>query len=148
MGASLAIPIVGSCIGCDGGSSSSESPYRTRLVILGSSGGVSWWQSSGNLQLLANGADFLVHEVIDREWMDIRFGFSVPEKDRRIYVLKEHMLQSHTSIEDVGIVAEECRAKNLVLNHIVPGDAPLVHLQKAGDNFSGRLIIGEDLMEE
>ncbi len=46
MGASLAIPIVGSCIGCGGGSSSSESSYRTRLVILGSSGGVSWWQSS------------------------------------------------------------------------------------------------------
>ncbi len=42
MGASLAIPIAGSFIGCGGGSSSSESSYRTRLVILGSSGGVTW----------------------------------------------------------------------------------------------------------
>ncbi len=113
------------------------------VVISGDTGR----NTNGNLQLLANGADFLVHEVIDREWVDIRFGFPDPEKNRRIYVLKEHMLQSHTSIEEVGIVAEECRAKNLVLNHIVPGDAPLEHLQKAGDNFSGRLIIGEDLME-
>jgi ribonuclease BN (tRNA processing enzyme) len=112
------------------------------VVISGDTGR----NTNGNLQLLADGADFLVHEVIDREWVDIRFGFPDPEKNRRIHVLKEHMLESHTSIEDVGIVAEECRAKNLVLNHIVPGDAPLEHLLRAGDNFSGRLIIGEDLM--
>lgn len=57
------------------------------------------------------------------------------------------MLKSHTSIDEVGIVAEECNAKNLVLNHIIPGDAPLERLYRVRDNFSGRLILGEDLME-
>ena len=113
------------------------------VVISGDTGR----NTSGNLQLLADGADFLVHEVIDREWVDIRFGFPDPEKNRRAYVLKRHMLESHTSIEDVGLVAEECNAKNLVLNHIVPGDTPFESLYRSGDNFSGRLIIGEDLME-
>jgi hypothetical protein len=29
----------------------------------------------------------------------------------------------------------------------VPGNTPIAHLQKAQKNFSGRLIIGEDLMQ-
>ncbi|MFO7726860.1 MAG: MBL fold metallo-hydrolase [Desulfonatronovibrio sp.] len=113
------------------------------VVISGDTGR----NTNGNLQLLADEVDFLVHEVIDSEWVDIRFGFPDPDENPTTYALKRHMLEAHTSIEDVGVVAEECRAKNLVLNHIVPGDAPLENLQRAGDNFSGRLIIGEDLME-
>lgn len=113
------------------------------VVISGDTGR----NTNGNLQLLADEADFLIHEVIDAEWVDIRFGFPDPDKNPQIYALKEHMLKSHTSIEEVGLVAEECNVKNLVLNHIIPGDAPLESLYRAGDNFSGRLIIGEDLME-
>jgi hypothetical protein len=35
----------------------------------------------------------------------------------------------------------------LVLNHIIPGSAPVGHLVKAKQNFSGEMIIGEDLMQ-
>lgn len=111
------------------------------VVISGDTGP----DTNGNLQLLADNADFLVHEVIDRDWVDIRFGN--PDPDTPAYALKKHMLEAHTPIEDAGIIAEQCRVGNLVLNHIVPGDTPLEHLQKAGDYFSGRLIISEDLME-
>ncbi|MFN2343327.1 MAG: MBL fold metallo-hydrolase [Desulfonatronovibrio sp.] len=111
------------------------------VVISGDTGP----NTNGNMQLLADNADFLVHEVIDRDWVDIRFGN--PDPGTAAYALKKHMLEAHTPIENAGIIAEQCRAKNLVLNHIIPGDAPLEHLQRAGEHFSGRLIISEDLME-
>lgn len=100
--------------------------------------------TSGNLQRLAEGVDILVHEVIDGAWVDFKFGD--PEPGSPMHALKMHMLQAHTAIDAVGRIAEECRAKTLVLNHIVPGDTPLSHLQNAGRGFSGRLIIGEDLL--
>ena len=99
----------------------------------------------GNLQKLADGADILVHEVIDRAWIDQKFG--TPEPGSQMAALKTHMLESHTAIDAVGAVAEDCRVKTLVLNHIVPGNTPVLHLQEAEQNFSGNLIIGKDLMQ-
>lgn len=100
----------------------------------------------GNLQALAYGADILVHEVIDTAWVDKKFGTD-PDKSSPYYVLKNHMLTSHTQIERVGQVATYCNVKTLVLNHIVPGMAPISHLQQAQQNFFGNLIISEDLMQ-
>ena len=57
------------------------------------------------------------------------------------------MLSSHTIIEDVGAVASGCGVKTLVLNHIVPGNTPDSHLRRAKQNFSGKMIIGKDLMK-
>lgn len=101
--------------------------------------------TKGNLQKLADGADILVHEVIDPAWIDLKFGN--PKPGSRLDALKTHMLTSHTAIDRVGEVAESCQVKTLVLNHIVPGNTPDGHLREAGGNFSGNLIIGEDLME-
>jgi ribonuclease BN (tRNA processing enzyme) len=101
--------------------------------------------TNGNLQRLANGADILVHEVIDRAWIDQKFG--TPEPGSQMDALKTHMLQSHTAIDAVGSVATDCRVGALVLNHIVSGNTPTEHLVQAKQNFSGKLIIGEDLMQ-
>ena len=98
----------------------------------------------GNLQNLAYGADILMHEVIDTAWVDKKFGEN-PEPP--FDVLKEHMLTAHTQVERVGQVATYCNVKTLVLNHIVPGMAPISHLEKAQQNFPGNLIISEDLMQ-
>ena len=98
-----------------------------------------------NLQKLADGADILVHEVIDRAWIDQKFG--IPTPGTPLDALKTHMLQSHTAIDAVGSVARDCRVKTLVLNHIVPANTPTGHLQEAQQNLSGNLIIGEDLMQ-
>jgi len=100
--------------------------------------------TNGNLQRLANGADILVHEVIDEAWIDVKFG--TPAEGTQMAALKIHMQNSHTKISDVGRIAEECNVSTLVLNHIVPGNTPKMRLMQAQQNFSGKLIIGEDLM--
>lgn len=56
------------------------------------------------------------------------------------------MIESHTPIDEVGEVATGCWVKALVLNHIVPGNTPNAHLLEAQENFTWKLIIGEDLM--
>jgi len=101
--------------------------------------------TNGNLQALAQNADVLVHEVIDKAWVDQKFGS--PSEGDPGYALYTHMLNSHTAIEDVGAVAAGCEVKTLVLNHIVPGNTPISHLRKAKKNFTGKLIIGADLMQ-
>ena len=102
--------------------------------------------TNGNLQALAWGADILVHEVIDTEWVNFKFGANPPE-GTPAYALRQHMLNSHTPIEAVGAVAESCGVKTLVLNHLVPGVMPVSHLQQARSGFSGKLIVGRDLMQ-
>jgi len=95
--------------------------------------------ANGNLQELANGADILVHEVIDSAWINTKFPTT--------NALKTHMQNAHTQVERVGQVAAWCNVKTLVLNHIVPGMAPISNLQQAQQNFPGNLIISEDLMQ-
>ena len=107
------------------------------VVISGDTGA----NTCGNLQKLAQGADVLVHEVIDEAWIEILAGNGFPGP------LIEHLNAVHTKISEVGGVAEECGVRTLVLNHIVPGNAPVGHLVKAKQGFSGELIIGEDLMQ-
>lgn len=102
--------------------------------------------TNGNLQVLARGADILVHEVIDTEWVDFRFGTD-PKEGTRAYALRQHMLNSHTPIEQVGTVAESCGVRTLVLNHLVPGVIPMSRLREARSGFSGKLIVGSDLMQ-
>lgn len=99
----------------------------------------------GNLEKLSEGADILVHEVIDRAWIDERRGY--PDETSPAYALKTHLLTAHTTIDAVGSVAKNCRVDTLVLNHIVPGNTPDSHLMQAKTNFTGRLIIGKDMME-
>ena len=101
--------------------------------------------TNGNLQKLADGAEILVHEVIDRAWIDQKFG--TPAPGSQMAALKTHMLESHTAIDAVGPVASACRVDTLVLNHIVPGNTPREHLLEAKQTFSGELIVGEDLMQ-
>lgn len=107
------------------------------VVISGDTGA----NTCGNLKRLAQGADILVHEVIDEAWVEILAETGVPD------ALIEHLNSVHTKISEVGAVAEDCGVRSLVLNHIVPGNAPVGHLVKAKQNFSGQLIIGEDLMQ-
>jgi hypothetical protein len=66
---------------------------------------------------------------------------------REMVVLLPDLARRITGRQDVGRVAEQCQAKTLVLSHIGPGNTPVSRLKEARKNFSGRLIIGEDLME-
>jgi len=95
-----------------------------------------------NLVSLAKGTDILVHEVIDYEFIEMLFGTD----DEANKALINHLKSAHTSIMDVGKHATAANAKTLVLNHIVPGNTPVERLGQAGRYFSGRLIVGRDLM--
>lgn len=99
---------------------------------------------SQNLIDLARGVDVLVHEVIDPQFVDQIVRDMEPDHAAAI---REHLLSSHTTIEQVGRdVAEPAGVKTLVLNHLVPADNPTERWQEAARGFSGQLIVGEDLM--
>ena len=100
---------------------------------------------SRNLIQLAQGTDYLVHEVIDPAFVD-RLVATLPAEIAP--AVRQHLIIAHTTIEQVGRdVAEPAGAKNLVLTHLVPGRNPRGVWQQAGRGYSGRLIVGEDLME-
>jgi ribonuclease BN (tRNA processing enzyme) len=99
---------------------------------------------SPNLVKLAQGADVLVHEVIDPVWLQSRFE---PPLDPMQLASVNHLLSSHTTIEQVGGVAERAGVGTLVLNHFVPADNPHRRWLEARAGFSGRLVVGEDLMQ-
>ncbi|QTG83155.1 MBL fold metallo-hydrolase [Arthrobacter crystallopoietes] len=100
---------------------------------------------SQNLIKMAQDTDVLIHEVIDADWVNALYGEPpyTPEEEGFI----QHLLHSHTTIEQVGPVAEAAGAKTLVLSHLAPGNNPRDRWMKAQNGYTGKLIIGEDLME-
>jgi ribonuclease BN (tRNA processing enzyme) len=101
---------------------------------------------SKNLVELARGADVLVHEVMYLPALD-KLIASEPNAGR----LREHLLASHTTTEQVGRIASEAGVKTLVLTHFVPGGYPPVADEvwrnAVAPHFKGRLIVGHDLLE-
>ena len=103
---------------------------------------------SENLIWLARGADVLVHEVMYLPALEQLIA-GEPDAKR----LREHLLASHTSAEEVGRVATEAGVKTLVLTHFVPAGAPTpavpdeVWRAAVTPHFKGELVIGRDLME-
>ncbi|WP_338829904.1 MBL fold metallo-hydrolase [Bradyrhizobium sp. 27S5] len=94
----------------------------------------------------AGGADVLVHECLYVPAVD-----RLVAKTRNGATLKKHLLDSHTSTEDVGRIAAAAGVKTLVLSHFVPGDDPLVTdddwTRDVKTNFKGRIVVAKDLME-
>lgn len=98
------------------------------------------------LAQFAAGADVLIHEVMYLPAIE-KLVSQFPGATR----LRQHLLASHTTTEDVGKIAEQARVKTLVLTHFVPGDDPSITDEQwtAGvrKHFSGRIIVGRDLLE-
>lgn len=101
---------------------------------------------SENLVALARGADVLVHEVMYLPALD-KLIATEPNAKR----LREHLLASHTTTEQVGRIATEAGVKTLVLSHFVPGGYPPISddvwRAAVAPYFKGRLIVGHDLLE-
>lgn len=93
--------------------------------------------ASDNLVQLARGTDLLVHEAIGIHGENVTPA------------AKEHMLQSHVLVEDVGSVAQQAGAEKLVLSHIAEvGDSSLdldMWQKWAQRGYDGPVVIGEDL---
>ncbi len=101
---------------------------------------------SENLIQLAKDADVLVHEIMHTPALEQLLA-TEPNAKR----LKEHLLASHSTAEQVGRVATEAKVKKLVLSHFVPGGYPYlddhVWLDAVRPYFTGEIIVGSDLME-
>jgi ribonuclease BN (tRNA processing enzyme) len=99
---------------------------------------------SDNLVRLATGTDILVHEVIDRTWVEALFP---KPRTPAAQATVGHLLESHTAIEDVGPVAERAGAGTLVLTHLAPVNNPDSRWMQAQKGYSGRLVVGQDLLQ-
>lgn len=93
---------------------------------------------------LAKGADVLVHEVMYLPAPDALIASKPNAKS-----LREHLIASHSTPEQVGRVATEAGVKTLVLSHFVPG-GPVVSdetwLAAVRPHFAGEIVVGRDLM--
>ena len=91
----------------------------------------------------ARESDLLVHEAMLPEGVD-RLVARTGNGAR----LKEHLLASHTLVEDAARIAVAAEVKHLVLHHLLPGDDPQfgeADWVKALDGkWDGRLTIGRD----
>jgi ribonuclease BN (tRNA processing enzyme) len=92
-----------------------------------------------DLIALAQGADILVHQVADLDYLK-RHGMDGVELDR--------MAALHTDVTEVGGVAERARVRELILNHYLPADLDAITeadwAQRAGKSFSGTTTAGHD----
>lgn len=95
---------------------------------------------------LARGTDVLVHEVMHVPSIDALIA-----REPNATTLREHLLASHTTTEQVGRLATEAEVKTLVLSHFVPGGYPFVSDEVWRDavrpHYAGNLIVGRDLLE-
>ncbi len=96
-----------------------------------------------NVVRIAEGADYLVHEVIDLSFVAGRIA-KLPNRDN----ILNHLTESHTSPEDAGRIAARAGVKTLVLSHLVPGDSEIPEAQwedRARSEFGGEVVCGVDL---
>jgi ribonuclease BN (tRNA processing enzyme) len=99
---------------------------------------------SDALIALARGADVLVHEAM---LLDAIAGLG---DDGNAPALREHLLRSHTTTEELGRVAAAAGVGTVVLSHLVPAFPRLTDamwIAGVRRHFHGRIVVGRDLME-
>jgi ribonuclease BN (tRNA processing enzyme) len=100
---------------------------------------------SPELIALAKGADVLVHEVMHLGGLDRLLA-----RNPNAPALRKHLIDSHTTTEQLGHVAAEAGVRTLVLSHFVPGDDPAITdtmwTEDVRKNFAGEIVVGRDLM--
>jgi len=101
---------------------------------------------SPELAALAKGADVLVSEAMHLGGLE-----SLLKKVPNAATLREHLLASHITTEQLGRLAAEAGVKTLVLSHLVPGDDPSITdaMWEEGvrRHYGGRIVVGRDGME-
>jgi ribonuclease BN (tRNA processing enzyme) len=91
------------------------------------------------LQELARGADVLIQ--------DATVAPSPLFDDERGARLRDRLSEHHTSPEQAGRIARDADVGTLVLTHLLPGVDPAEIKARAREEFEGRVIVGEDLLE-
>lgn len=93
---------------------------------------------------LARGSDVLVHEVLHEP------GIAHMERTHNGRRLRQHLLDSHTRVEEVGAVAARAGVPTLVLSHFTPSDDVVTDetwRRAAQKGFRGEVVVGRDLLE-
>jgi len=99
---------------------------------------------------LAKGADVLVHEAmyVPAGEANIR-GQVAKGRSVSVDAFMAHMKADHTSVEDVGRIAQEVGVKTLVMSHLTPALESITDdtwRAPAAKHFEGEIVIGHDLM--
>jgi ribonuclease BN (tRNA processing enzyme) len=102
---------------------------------------------SENLIRHAQGADFLVHEIVNEEGVNELVNRIDPGNEG----LKDHIIKAHTPTTEVGKIAAAAQVKTLVLSHFVPAGGPYdkdeLWLGDVQKDFKEPIVVGRDLME-
>ncbi len=98
-----------------------------------------------NVVRLAEGADILVHEVIDVDRLTERLS-----RMPNAAAVRNHLAGAHSSPEQAGDIATRAGVGTLVLSHIVPGDGDPTDEEweaRVRPHFDGDVVCGVDLDE-
>lgn len=99
---------------------------------------------------MAKGADVLVHEAMYVPAVEnyIR-GQIAKGRPVKFDAFMAHMKADHSSVEDVGRIAQEAGVKTLVLSHLTPAidsTSDETWREPAAKHFNGEILVGKDLM--
>jgi ribonuclease BN (tRNA processing enzyme) len=101
-----------------------------------------------NVVRLAQGADILVHEVIDLDALLARISLL-----STFETVRGQLSRSHTPVQEVGHIAARAGVRTLVLSHLVPGEGAHspeeweAMAREAAPEFTGEIVCGVDLDE-
>lgn len=94
----------------------------------------------------AKGSDILVHEAMLEKGID-----RIVARTGNTTTLKEHLLASHTTADDVARIAKGADIDRLVLHHLVPADDPTVTdddwIAAVRSVWEGNVIVAHDGLE-
>lgn len=95
---------------------------------------------------LARGADILFHEVVDLPSIEQLLQRELPPVLAQ--GLYQHMVQDHTTAEDVGRMARDAGVKEVVLTHLIPGreEPDSIFIEGVRKHFQGPVRVARDLM--
>ncbi|WP_321926960.1 MBL fold metallo-hydrolase [Burkholderia sp. BCC1998] len=114
---------------------------RDRVVVF--SGDTAYNPKLANF---AHGADVLVHEVLYPPGVD-----ALAARIGNAATAKKHLIDSHTSTDELGRLAAEAQVKMLVLSHLVPGDDEKITdelwTRDIRKHYKGPIVVGRDMME-
>lgn len=98
------------------------------------------------LAAFASDCDILVHEAMLMKGVE-RLLERTPNASR----LREHLLASHSTVEEACKIATLANAKHLIFNHLIPADDPDISdedfFTEGKKHFSGELTVGYDGIE-
>lgn len=73
---------------------------------------------TANTVRIAAGADLLLHEAIDFDWVNETYGARTDETSKASI---DHHRKSHTSVKEAIQIAQKAEVRQLALHHLVPG---------------------------